>query len=96
MQLFFVPDIPEELRVDRSYFGAGAQYQFTGWKSIVSFYLYMMKKAIDTNNRVYVTERRKEGEFVDIFGGSYSYRNDMKVVNSPFNETYKNIFEDGV
>jgi hypothetical protein len=56
----------------------------------------MMKKAIDTNNRVYKTETRKEGKYVDIFGGSYSYRNDMKVVNSPYNETYKNIFEDGV
>tara|TARA_A100001391_G_C5045020_1_gene271916 strand:- start:50 stop:1348 length:1299 start_codon:yes stop_codon:yes gene_type:complete len=91
-ETFFVPDIPEELRVDRSYFGAGAQYQFTGWKSIVSFYLYMMKKAIDTNNRMYKTETRKEGKFVDVFGGSYSYRYDTRHVNSPYNETYKNIF----
>jgi hypothetical protein len=91
-ETFFVPDIPEELRVDRSYFGAGAQYQFTGWKSIVSFYLYMMKRAIDTNNRVYKTETKKEGKYVDVFGGSYSYRNDMRSVNSPYNVTYKNIF----
>ena len=91
-ETFFVPDIPEDLRVDRSYFGAGAQYQFTGWKSIVSFYLYMMKRAIDTNNRVYKTETRKDGKFVDVFGGSYSYRYDTKNVNSPYNETYKNIF----
>lgn len=95
-ETFFVPDIPEEYRLKRSYFGAGAQYQFTGWKSIVSFYLYMMKKAIDTNNRVYKTETKKEGRYVDVFGGAYSYRNDYKVVNSPYNETFKNIFEDGV
>ena len=56
----------------------------------------MMKRAIDTNNRVYKTETRKEGKYVDVFGGSYSYRNDIKAVNSPYNVTYKNIFEDGV
>ena len=55
-----------------------------------------MKKAIDTNNRVYKTETKKEGRYVDVFGGAYSYRNDYKVVNSPYNETFKNIFEDGV
>ena len=95
-ETFFVPDIPEEYKIDRSYFGSGAQYQFTGWKNIVSFYLYMMKKAIDTNNRVYKTETKKEGRYVDVFGGSFSYRNDIKVVNTPYNETFKNIFEDGV
>jgi len=95
-ETFFVPDIPEEYRLKRSYFGVGAQYQFTGWKNIVSFYLYMMKKAIDTNNRVYKTETKKDGRYVDVFGGSYSYRNDLKVVNTPYNETFKNIFEDGV
>ena len=95
-ETFFVPDIPEDLRVKRSYFGAGAQYQFTGWKSIVSFYLYMMKKAIDTNNKIYKTEKKSDGKYVHIFGGAYTHNNNTYGVNSPYNETFKNIFEDGV
>ena len=95
-ETFFVPDIPEDLRVKRSYFGAGAQYQFTGWKSIVSFYLYMMKKAIDTNNKIYKTEKKSDGKYVYIFGGAYTHKNNTYGVNSPYNETFKNIFEDGV
>ena len=95
-ETFFVPDIPEDLRVKRSYFGAVAQYQFTGWKSIVSFYLYMMKKAIDTNNKIYKTEKKSDGKYVHIFGGAYTHNNNTYGVNSPYNETFKNIFEDGV
>ena len=93
-ETFYVPALPDDLRIDRSYFGAGAQYQFTGWKKIVSFYLYMIQRARDTNNSVYQTEKRKDNQYVTIFGGAYSSRNNMKVVNSPYNVVYNNIFDD--
>ena len=93
-ETFYVPGLPDDLRVDRSYFGLGAQYQFTGWKRIVSFYLYMIQRARDTNNAIYQTEKRKDNQYVNIFGGAYSSRNNMKVVNSPYNVVYNNIFDD--
>ena len=93
-ETFYIPGLPDDLRVDRSYFGLGAQYQFTGWKRIVSFYLYMIQRARDTNNAIYQTEKRKDNQYVNIFGGAYSSRNNMKVVNSPYNVVYNNIFDD--
>ena len=93
-ETFYVPGLPDDLKIDRSYFGSGAQYQFTGWKKIVSFYLYMIQRARDTDNAAYITERKKDNQYVTIFGGAYSSRNNMKVVNSPYNVVYNNIFDE--
>ena len=51
----------------------------------------MIQRARDTDNAAYITERKKDNQYVTIFGGSYSYRNDIKVVNTPYNETFKRI-----
>ena len=42
----------------------------------------------------YLREKRKDNQYVNIFGGAYSSRNNMKVVNSPYNVVYNNIFDD--
>lgn len=84
-----------------SYFGTGAQYQFSNPKRIISFYLYMILKGIDSN-AAYLTEKGKKvagtdsKEKMEIFGGYYEKKlkvgiKTVKIV-SPYDEIIESIY----
>ena len=85
-----------------SYFGTGAQYQFNDPKRIISFYLYMILKSLDSN-AAYITEKGKKlagtdvKEKMEIFGGNYENRGKRIVIDSPYNVIMDSIYgeEDG-
>ena len=72
-----------------SYFGTGAQYQFSNPKRIISYYLYMILKGLDSN-AAYLTEKGKKiagtdiKEKMEIFGGHYEQRRKKMVIESPY------------
>jgi hypothetical protein len=80
-----------------SYFGTGAQYQFNDPKRIISFYLYMILKSLDSN-AAYNTEKGKKiagtdvREKMDIFGGHYENRGKKTVIESPYNVIIDSIY----
>tara|TARA_B100000614_G_scaffold91790_1_gene82982 strand:+ start:184 stop:1449 length:1266 start_codon:yes stop_codon:yes gene_type:complete len=86
-----------------SYFGTGAQYQFSNPKRIISFYLYMILKGLDSN-AVYITEKGKKvagtdsKERMEIFGGYYEKKSKVGVktikVPSPYDEIIDSIYGD--
>jgi len=85
-----------------SYFGTGAQYQFNDPKRIISFYLYMILKALDSN-AAYITEKGKNlgnskvKEKMEVFGGTYENRGKRIVIESPYDVIMDSIYgeEDG-
>ena len=84
-----------------SYFGTGAQYQFSNPKRIISFYLYMILKGIDSN-AAYLTEKGKKvagtdsKEKMEIFGGYYEKRSKVGIktvkIVSPYDEIIESIY----
>jgi len=80
-----------------SYFGTGAQYQFNDPKKIISFYLYMILKALDSN-AAYFTEKGKKiagtdvKEKMEIFGGHYENRGKRIVIESPYSVIIDSIY----
>lgn len=86
-----------------SYFGTGAQYQFSNPKRIISFYLYMILKGLDSNS-AYLTEKgktiagTKTKEKMEIFGGYYEkkLKSGIKTikVTSPYDEIVDSIYGD--
>lgn len=80
-----------------SYFGTGAQYQFSDPKRIISFYLYMILKSLDSN-AAYITEKGKKiagtdvKEKMEIFGGHYENRGKKTVIKSPYNAIIDSIY----
>jgi|TARA_B100000085_G_scaffold95760_1_gene86824 hypothetical protein len=82
-----------------SYFGTGAQYQFSNPKRIISYYLYMILKGLDTNS-AYLTEKGKKiagtdiKEKMEIFGGHYESRGKKMSIDSPYNVIIESIYGD--
>lgn len=82
-----------------SYFGTGAQYQFNNPKRIISFYLYMILKGIDSN-AAYMTEKGKKiagtdvKEKMEIFGGHYEQRGKKLTIESPYDAIIDSIYGD--
>ena len=91
-----------------SYFGGGAQYQFTNPKRIISFYLYMIQKGME-NNISYLTEKTKlvpgtkntgneRKERIEVFGGSYEKKIKgvmrQELIKSPYDAIIDSIFND--
>ena len=80
-----------------SYFGTGAQYQFSNPKRIISFYLYMILKGLDSN-AAYLTEKGKKiagtdtKEKMEIFGGHYEQRGNKMVIESPYDAIIDSIY----
>ena len=80
-----------------SYFGTGAQYQFSNPKRIISFYLYMILKGLDSN-AAYLTEKGKKiagtdtKEKMEIFGGHYEQRGKKMVIESPYDVIIDSIY----
>lgn len=80
-----------------SYFGTGAQYQFNDPKKIISFYLYMVLKCLDSN-AAYATEKGKKiagtdiKEKMEVFGGHYEQRGKKTVIDSPYNAIIDSIY----
>ena len=80
-----------------SYFGTGAQYQFSNPKRIISYYLYMILKGLDSN-AAYLTEKGKKiagtdiKEKMEIFGGHYEQRRNKKIIESPYNVIIDSIY----
>lgn len=93
--------VTEERIPSLSYFGTGAQYQFSNPKEIISFYLYMILKGIESN-AAYLTEKGKkipgtdQKRRMEIFGGYYEKK--VKGVPrtyhivSPYDEIVKSIY----
>ena len=83
-----------------SYFGAGAQYQFSNPKRIISFYLYMILKGLDSN-AAYLTEKGKKiagtdtKEKMEIFGGHYESRGKKLSIQSPYDAIIDSIYGEG-
>ena len=95
--------VSEERIPSLSYFGTGAQYQFSNPKEIISFYLYMILKGIDSNS-AYITEKGKkiagtnQMRRMDIFGGFYEknskgIKKTIKIA-SPYDEIIESIYGD--
>ena len=80
-----------------SYFGTGAQYQFSNPKRIISYYLYMILKGLDSN-AAYLTEKGKKiagtdiKEKMEIFGGHYEKRGKKMVIESPYDAIIDSIY----
>ena len=80
-----------------SYFGTGAQYQFSNPKRIISYYLYMILKGLDSN-AAYLTEKVKKiagtdiKEKMEIFGGHYEQRRKKMVIESPYDAIIDSIY----
>ena len=80
-----------------SYFGTGAQYQFSNPKRIISYYLYMILKGLDSN-AAYLTEKGKKiagtdiKEKMEIFGGHYEQRGKKMVIESPYDAIIDSIY----
>ena len=80
-----------------SYFGTGAQYQFSNPKRIISFYLYMILKGLDSN-AAYLTEKGKKiagtdtKEKMEIFGGYYEQRRKKMFIESPHDAIMNSIY----
>lgn len=80
-----------------SYFGSGAQYQFNNPKRIISFYLYMILKGLDSN-AAYLTEKGKKiagtdtKEKMEIFGGHYEQRGKKLTIESPYDAIIDSIY----
>ena len=80
-----------------SYFGTGAQYQFSNPKRIISYYLYMILKGLDSN-AAYLTEKGKKiagtdiKEKMEIFGGHYEQRRKKMVIESPYDAIIDSIY----
>lgn len=80
-----------------SYFGTGAQYQFSNPKRIISYYLYMILKGLDSN-AAYLTEKGKKiagtdiKEKIEIFGGHYEQRGNKKIIESPYDVIIDSIY----
>ena len=80
-----------------SYFGTGAQYQFSNPKRIISYYLYMILKGLDSN-AAYLTEKGKKvpgtdiKEKMEIFGGHYEQRRKKMVIESPYDAIINSIY----
>tara|TARA_Y100000004_G_scaffold156271_1_gene181282 strand:- start:238 stop:1491 length:1254 start_codon:yes stop_codon:yes gene_type:complete len=80
-----------------SYFGTGAQYQFSNPSRIISFYLYMILKGLDSN-AAYLTEKGKKiagtdmKEKMEIFGGHYERRNKTIYIQSPYDAIIDSIY----
>lgn len=80
-----------------SYFGTGAQYQFNNPNRIISFYLYMILKGLDSN-AAYLTEKGKKiagtnfKEKMEIFGGHYEQRGKKLTIESPYNAIIDSIY----
>jgi hypothetical protein len=80
-----------------SYFGTGAQYQFSNPKRIISYYLYMILKGLDSN-AAYLTEKGKKiagtdiKEKMEVFGGHYEQRGKKTVIDSPYNAIIDSIY----
>ena len=80
-----------------SYFGTGAQYQFSNPKRIISFYLYMILKGLDSN-AAYLTEKGKKiagtdtKEKMEIFGGYYEQRRKKMFIESPHDAIMSSIY----
>ena len=106
-ETFEVPRLSKENVVNEeripslSYFGTGAQYQFSNPKEIISFYLYMILKGIDSNS-AYLTEKGKKVagtklmRRMEIFGGYYERKvkgvtKSFKIV-SPYDEIVESIY----
>ena len=83
-----------------SYFGTGAQYQFNNPNRIISFYLYMILKGLDSN-AAYLTEKGKKipgtdvKEKMEIFGGHYEQRGKKLTIESPYNAIIDSIYGEG-
>tara|TARA_B100001778_G_C18557621_1_gene616185 strand:+ start:181 stop:1443 length:1263 start_codon:yes stop_codon:yes gene_type:complete len=93
--------VTEERIPTLSYFGTGAQYQFSNPKEIISFYLYMILKGLDSN-AAYITEKgkkiagTKQERRMEIFGGYYEKKSKGAVktikVTSPYDEIVESIY----
>ena len=107
-ETFEIPRLAKQAGGDQmvprlSYFGTGAQYQFSNPKRIISFYIYMILKGLDTN-AAYLTEKgklvpgTKERVKMEIFGGFHEKRSrgvtkTVKVM-SPYDEIIDSIYHD--
>ena len=107
-ETFEIPRLAKQAGGDQmvprlSYFGTGAQYQFSNPKRIISFYIYMILKGLDTN-AAYLTEKgklvpgTKERVKMEIFGGFHEKRSrgvtkTVKVM-SPYDEIIDSIYYD--
>lgn len=80
-----------------SYFGTGVQYQFSNPKKIISFYLYMILKGLDSN-AAYMTEKGKKipgtdtKDKMEIFGGHYEQRGKKMSIESPYDAIIDSIY----
>ena len=93
--------VSEERIPSLSYFGTGAQYQFSNPKEIISFYLYMILKGIESN-AAYLTEKgkkiagTKQFRRMEIFGGYYEKKikgvTKLYKVISPYDEIVESIY----
>lgn len=101
-ETFEIPRIAKQAGGDQmvprlSYFGTGAQYQFSNPKRIISFYLYMILKGLDSN-AAYLTEKGKKiahtdtKEKMEIFGGHYQQGKKGMVIESPYNVIIDSIY----
>ena len=107
-ETFEIPRISKQAGGDQmiprlSYFGTGAQYQFSNPKTIISFYLYMILKGIDSNS-AYITEKgkllagTKTRVKMEIFGGYYEKKlkgaTTTIKVNSPYDDIIDSIYNE--
>tara|TARA_R100001460_G_scaffold103118_1_gene148163 strand:- start:179 stop:529 length:351 start_codon:yes stop_codon:yes gene_type:complete len=101
-ETFEIPRIAKQAGGDQmvprlSYFGTGAQYQFSNPKKIISFYLYMILKGLDSN-AAYLTEKGKKiagtdmKEKMEIFGGHYERRNKTICIQLPYDAIIDSIY----
>ncbi len=101
-ETFEIPRIAKQAGGDQmvprlSYFGTGAQYQFSNPKKIISFYLYMILKGLDSN-AAYLTEKGKKipgtdtKEKMEIFGGHYEQRRKKMFIESPYDAIIDSIY----
>tara|TARA_R100001126_G_C4870934_1_gene172988 strand:- start:124 stop:1431 length:1308 start_codon:yes stop_codon:yes gene_type:complete len=107
-ETFEIPRLSKQAGGDQivprlSYFGTGAQYQFSNPKRIISFYLYMILKGLDSN-AAYLTEKGKNiagtrtKEKMEIFGGYYEKKSKGSLktikIESPYDEIIESIYDD--